>query len=903
MIQAKHHYIASGVLVVLICLFGGSGRKIEQSFLIKWEDRLLTWDDFKAERVVNDDFDAEVHTRLKAHWEPKEHELSVWAVMNPKLSGFRREMIDSVGTPQLLIHEQYHFNITAYFARLLRKELVQLGVEKLNKYQLQTLVHNYSRKIDSMQERYDLESNHNVKENEQRYWELYVDGLLRETAFYADPNLYHYQRFTGATTPWYRNVVKGLDGQVHWALPVSEEHHQNGGVYLKEERGDSLIFSYYMNGEPAVDPMFETERMVITQPSKAVKLFQYLNRDGSCNTTLDYCLLKIVTKEDRSFEVLFLDSLQQPVLHHDTFHRIVRTFDAAQGWYTTRYYDIQGAAVAHYEGYWSDHTVLNDEGLGISIAFFDRKGAPTMDASFVAKMENDYDENFYVTKVKKYGTNGKWATYLENYNIEYQMDEQGKVRDYRIFNAYHEAIGDPSGVHHYQYFYDTRDHLVDSRLFNHRGLPVLGSDGYHQMVTTYDDRDRLTFSAKYHPKCVLYFSDENKGATYISYPADSLRMEYNKGAFKTEFDDDTGVGAIRSTLDSLGRTLKEEYFSSEGHYAHTEDGVVIKTFRYDDRGNLLETIHYDSLQQLKPFEGEATIVRYEYDAHNNRISSSQYRDATTLAPAGSSPAVYRYTFDGKGRVITREHWDENGKPYALDGVFRKEFYYNRMGKDSVIYRYRAPGQLASGYCTVKYQYNEFGNKVKERYYGRNGQLAYDEQGIYGLWNEYDPLQRVVAQYQLGPDGKPNNCGNSYAKIEQHYQPLSNLVTSVAYFDVNGNPASGPDGNHMELYTYNDSNVLQRLTQYDRKGRKRNNSDGIADWVYQLFDYGLIKRVSFYDAEANLVEDAFGVAEYLYSPSMNGLYFLESQWDAAGNEIPLEDDEVDDDEVLDETLIE
>ena len=222
MIQAKHHYIASGVLVVLICLFGGSGRKIEQSFLIKWEDRLLTWDDFKAERVVNDDFDAEVHTRLKAHWEPKEHELSVWAVMNPKLSGFRREMIDSVGTPQLLIHEQYHFNITAYFARLLRKELVQLGVEKLNKYQLQTLVHNYSRKIDSMQERYDLESNHNVKENEQRYWELYVDGLLRETAFYADPNLYHYQRFTGATTPWYRNVVKGLDGQVHWALPVSE---------------------------------------------------------------------------------------------------------------------------------------------------------------------------------------------------------------------------------------------------------------------------------------------------------------------------------------------------------------------------------------------------------------------------------------------------------------------------------------------------------------------------------------------------------------------------------------------------------------------------------------------------------------------------------------------------------
>src|SRR5690606_32428406 len=129
----------------------------------------------------------------------EDQSLHIYAQMIPFKSG--RVVAADIDGEQLLIHEQLHFNITEYHARLFRKEAIAIDHDKLTNNDLQRLGKKYLNKIGAMQSLYDKESKHNTDWPQQRYWELHVAGLLRETVYYANPNLYSYQAFLGGSTP------------------------------------------------------------------------------------------------------------------------------------------------------------------------------------------------------------------------------------------------------------------------------------------------------------------------------------------------------------------------------------------------------------------------------------------------------------------------------------------------------------------------------------------------------------------------------------------------------------------------------------------------------------------------------------------------------------------------------
>src|SRR5690606_10896733 len=132
---------------------------------------------------------------------------------------------------QLLIHEQLHFNITEYHARLFRKEAIGIGKEKLTNEDLQRLGKKYLEETNTMQDRYDYQSKHNTDQNKQRYWELHVAGLLRETAYYANEDLYSYQEFLKEPTSWYRTIYTTLEGELLTSYPEKAENKKYGEVY------------------------------------------------------------------------------------------------------------------------------------------------------------------------------------------------------------------------------------------------------------------------------------------------------------------------------------------------------------------------------------------------------------------------------------------------------------------------------------------------------------------------------------------------------------------------------------------------------------------------------------------------------------------------------------------------
>lgn len=89
--------------------------------------------------------------------------------------------------PRILLHEQYHFNITEYWSRKLKKDIatghftVKNFKQKAIDLQLEA-----NTKCKEMQIEYDTDTKHSILKDEQQKWQQKIDDLLKKTEQYAD---------------------------------------------------------------------------------------------------------------------------------------------------------------------------------------------------------------------------------------------------------------------------------------------------------------------------------------------------------------------------------------------------------------------------------------------------------------------------------------------------------------------------------------------------------------------------------------------------------------------------------------------------------------------------------------------------------------------------------------------
>ena len=115
----------------------------------------------------------------------KDNKLHVVSLFHPSRSyTFKNEFeLDN----KLLNHELYHFHITEYCSRLLRKEIISDKYFDENKLNL--LEKNIFITEDSIQQLYDNESYHGYVLNKQLYWQNKVDSLLNSLIKYREPEI------------------------------------------------------------------------------------------------------------------------------------------------------------------------------------------------------------------------------------------------------------------------------------------------------------------------------------------------------------------------------------------------------------------------------------------------------------------------------------------------------------------------------------------------------------------------------------------------------------------------------------------------------------------------------------------------------------------------------------------
>jgi hypothetical protein len=145
------------------------------------ENRTLHYSDFKMKPPASA-FSALSSTSIEAGWDRSGNEVTsfyVKAAFNQAQSWMRTK------TELILAHEQLHFNITEYFARLLYSDLNQkMQSESLTAQQANSAFQQFNKLCNDWQDNYDKETEHGVNSAKQLIWISRLDSLLNLTKPY-----------------------------------------------------------------------------------------------------------------------------------------------------------------------------------------------------------------------------------------------------------------------------------------------------------------------------------------------------------------------------------------------------------------------------------------------------------------------------------------------------------------------------------------------------------------------------------------------------------------------------------------------------------------------------------------------------------------------------------------------
>lgn len=161
--------------------------KEEKVALMEWNvDRKLSWNDFQG-IPDSSDYKAVAITKIKATPESYSNDSIVYNIRN----FFNRQeswvKIDS-SSQALLAHEQLHFDISELMARQTRKaySLIDLKGLKGDYTKISNYFNYYTIYVaDSIQKKYDTETNHGIDLEKQKFWEAYIRTELANYHAYS----------------------------------------------------------------------------------------------------------------------------------------------------------------------------------------------------------------------------------------------------------------------------------------------------------------------------------------------------------------------------------------------------------------------------------------------------------------------------------------------------------------------------------------------------------------------------------------------------------------------------------------------------------------------------------------------------------------------------------------------
>jgi len=277
----------------------------------------------------------------------------------------------------------------------------------------------------------------------------------------------------------------------------------------------------------------------------------------------------------------------------------------------------------------------------------------------------------------------------------------------------------------------------------------------------------------------------------------------------------------------------------------------------------------DALSDIKK-----SIV-YEYDIAGNKVKETTTRDFDK-----NETITYEYTYDAlnrletvkdpKGNIIKKNIYDANGNIVKVIDAKGYKSASTDEGGYGTIYRYDLANRLTeiidpeTNHYTVKYEYNQFGEKEKQYDgLGHVTQYRYDNAG--NLAKVID-AKNIETTYTWDKAGGKLSMADGRGKITRYQYGSGGLLLSITdadektatyQYDLEGNITKMTDKNGQEVtYEYNNKNLLTKRKAsdveiryvYNAFGNRTKMIDGNESTRYKYDDYQRIEYV--YDKDEN-----------------------------------------------------
>jgi hypothetical protein len=560
---------------------------------------------------------------------------------------------------------------------------------------------------------------------------------------------------------------------------------------------------------------------------------------------------KLASKyDDRGNETewAYFDSEDKPAIHKDGYHRVTAKYDDRGKLTELAYFDAAGNPALHKDGYHRVTAKYDDRGKLTEFAYFDTEGNPAQDKDGYHKTTVKLDERGNIIEVVLFDTLGGKSVI--------KQDDQGNIIETITFDKFDNQIEK-------MYFDETGKKVLSEASFDSEGKPILGEAVYHSFTVKPDDRGNIIEAALFDidgRKSLIIKFDEQENII------EKARFETDGGKFVTKcdergniietikFDINGGKSSI-TKYDGRGNIIEAVFFKTGGKSVAKcdERENIIETITFDKFGNQTEKKHFDETGKKVSFEGaffdtEGKPILNEHGYHR---FTGKYDDRGNIIEAvlfdtkGGKSLIKK---DGRGNIIEKARFESDGGK----SVTKCD---DRGNKIETIKFDKFGNQIE------KKHFDETGKKLSSEaaFFDNEGKPIIDERGYHRFILKYDERENIIEALLFDIEDKPTLYKDGFHKIASKYDDRGNR-TEQAYFDTDGKPTLHKNGYHRYTAKYDDRGNQTEWAFFDTEGKPTLHKDGFHRYTSKYDDRGNEIERAFFDLNGQPLKTEIVVKE-------------------------------------------
>ena len=338
---------------------------------------------------------------------------------------------------------------------------------------------------------------------------------------------------------------------------------------------------------------------------------------------------------------------------------------------------------------------------------------------------------------------------------------------------------------------------------------------------------------------------------------------------------------VTRSFNDLKQKTEESYFDTDENPVLIDKGYAVIRFEYDEAGNVVCERYYDDSKgsdgSEKPepiaLASGAHMVTRSFNDLKQKTEERYFDTDENPVLIDKGYAVIRFEYDEAGNVVCERYYDdskgsdgsEKPEPIALASgahmVTRSFNDLKQKTEESYFDTDENPVLIDKGYAVIRFEYDEAGNVVCERYYddskGSDGSEKPEPialaSGAHMVTRSFNDLKQKTEERYFDTDENPVLIDKGYAVIRFEYDEAGNVVCERYYDDSKGSdgseepePIALASGAHMVTRSFNDLKQKTEESYFDTEENPVLIDKGYAVIRFEYDEAGNVVCERYYD---------------------------------------------------------